>query len=252
MKNKKPVTPNLTKLADEGVAFVKMTKGKEAYRPVASKKQASHKIEETENSVLAVPVKKWPKPPKAPDAAYGAPRIDDEQPSSAEPLQRLTVPDMPTGATHLEYATSTTAIVAPVTMLGDFMAFRGTIRFGRLRYGDTFVSMMPGEEGEKGSGEKEVVIKQAPKPPKAPAPAQSSPSAAVKPTSSAKVSRPAAGSKTARVWDLADSLAPKININGGNLKVEVLSAAAKEGINGGTANTQFSAWRRFQAQEGGK
>lgn len=246
MKKKKPVPPktdNLTKLADEGVAFAKRDKKTGEFQPVKTKKQATHKIEETPNSVVAAPVKKWPKPPKAPDAAYGPPRISDEVATSSEPIQRLTVPVMPNGSTHLEYATSTTAIVAPVNMLSDFMHFRGTIRFGRLRYGDTFVSMMPGEEGQKGSGEKEVVIKEAPKPPKAPAPAQSSPSAPAKPASSGKIARPAAGSKTGRIWELADLHKEK---------GAVLAAAGKEGINSGTANTQFSAWRRFKTQEGAK
>lgn len=250
---KQPATDNLTKLADEGVAFTKRNKKTGEHQPVKSKKAATYIIEETENSVLAVPVKKWPKPPKAPDAAYGAPRISDEQPSSAEPIQRLTIPEMPTGATHLEYATSTTAIIAPITMMSDFLGFRGTIRFGKLRYNEDFVSLMPEDKGEVGSGDREVVIKQAPKPPKAPAPAQSSPSAPAKPISSAKVTRPAAGSKTGQVWDIADLLL----LDGkrptdADLKAGVIKAAVALGMNPGTANTQFSAWRRFQAQEGAK
>lgn len=246
-------TANLTKLADDGVAFVKTDKKTGEYTPKKSKKGATHRIEETKNSVIAAPVKKWPKPPKAPGGTYGKPRISDEVATSTAPIQHLHVPEMPLGATHLEYSNSTTAIVAPITQLSDYLGFRGTLRFGKLRYNEDFVSMMPGEEGQRGSGDKDVAIVQAPKlpkPPKAPTAAQSSPSTEKKSATPGKVTRPAPGSKTGRIWDIADSiLVDGQRPDAAELKAAVLALAVKEGTNAGTAATQFSAWRRFKAQE---
>ena len=57
------------------------------------------------------------------------------------------------------------------------------------------------------------------------------------------VSRPKAGTKTARVWEITDALSAQ----GGApaARKDVLEAAGKEGINQATAATQYGRWRKF-------
>lgn len=53
--------------------------------------------------------------------------------------------------------------------------------------------------------------------------------------------RPAVGTKTARVWELADALAKKGAVSRG----DVMTAANAEGIPNATVATQFQRWRNF-------
>lgn len=56
--------------------------------------------------------------------------------------------------------------------------------------------------------------------------------------------RPRAGGKTARVWEIADSLSKKLRRPA--TRAEVLEVAVeKEGASLGMASTQFGRWRRF-------
>lgn len=57
------------------------------------------------------------------------------------------------------------------------------------------------------------------------------------------VTRPKAGTKTARVWEITDTLSAQ----GGApaARKDVLEAAGKEGINQATAATQYGRWRKF-------
>lgn len=57
------------------------------------------------------------------------------------------------------------------------------------------------------------------------------------------VSRPNAGSKTGRIWEIADQLSAKTNQPA--KRADVLAEAEKEGINKSTAMTQYGQWRKF-------
>lgn len=262
MKNKKkigppPITTNLTKLADESVPFVKVTKDGN-YIPKAKKKGATHKVEETANSVLIEPLAKWPKH-KNPEKAYGAPRIPDEINHAAETAKITTAswhPPIPEGTTWLEYRSGNTIVCEEIRFLHEYENRRGTLRFGKLRYGDTFVSLMPEDQQDDARRIAENVTKfQRPKLPKAaPSPAQGEKRAPTPAKPRANdvpgqrqngVAKPGAGSKTGQVWEIADATLVKVNIHGGELQKQTLAACEKAGISKGTAATQFSAWRRF-------
>lgn len=73
----------------------------------------------------------------------------------------------------------------------------------------------------------------APKAPKAPA---------VQREQANGVTRPKAGSKTGRVWEIADSLSAK---NAPATRAAVMEAAIKEDINEATVATQYQRWRTF-------
>ena len=55
--------------------------------------------------------------------------------------------------------------------------------------------------------------------------------------------KPASGTTTRRVWDIADEITAKTQRPA--LRQEVLNAVKKEGINQNTASTQYSRWARF-------
>ena len=57
------------------------------------------------------------------------------------------------------------------------------------------------------------------------------------------VTRPKAGTKTARVWEITDTLS--IQGEAPAARKDVLEAAGKEGINQATAATQYGRWRKF-------
>jgi len=62
------------------------------------------------------------------------------------------------------------------------------------------------------------------------------------------VSRPKTGTKTGRVWEIADA---QSNEAGEAAKRKpVLDAAIAEGINAATAATQYGRWRKFNGLEG--
>jgi hypothetical protein len=76
-----------------------------------------------------------------------------------------------------------------------------------------------------------------PKPPKPPKP--------VKPPVDSQngITRPVAGSKTGRVWEIADELSAAAKAPAS--RKEVLAKAEAEGINPATATTQHGRWREY-------
>jgi hypothetical protein len=72
----------------------------------------------------------------------------------------------------------------------------------------------------------------------------------VKPEKPAKitqngVTRPAAGTKTARVWEIADAISASKGRPA--LREEVMAAGEAEGMNRGTIATQYARWTEFFA-----
>jgi hypothetical protein len=61
------------------------------------------------------------------------------------------------------------------------------------------------------------------------------------------VVRPCFGTKTARVWEVADSIST--NLSAPVPRAELLAAVASEGINASTAATQYGKWRKFNGLE---
>ena len=57
------------------------------------------------------------------------------------------------------------------------------------------------------------------------------------------VARPKAGTKTGRVWEIADGISATNEAPA--KRKEVVEAAVKEGINSSTAATQYGRWRKF-------
>jgi hypothetical protein len=146
-------TTSLQTLAEANVKHIKVTKAGE-YIPRKSKKGASHLVTETKNSIIAEPRKKWPK--HKPGKAYGPPRVSTEQPK-VPTIPGL--PDIPPDTTHLEYSNSKVAVVAPIEMLEDYQHFRGgKIRFGKLRYDEDFISLMPDEPAALEAAAKKTVL----------------------------------------------------------------------------------------------
>lgn len=61
------------------------------------------------------------------------------------------------------------------------------------------------------------------------------------PAKIAGISRPKEGTKTGRIWEIADSIGAEAT------REQVLAVAAEEGINPATASTQFGRWKKFQS-----
>lgn len=59
---------------------------------------------------------------------------------------------------------------------------------------------------------------------------------------SGKATRPAAGTKTGKVWDIADKLAAKGKAD----RAKIIEACVKAGINKSTAAVQYLAWSKTQ------
>lgn len=57
------------------------------------------------------------------------------------------------------------------------------------------------------------------------------------------VTRPKSGTKTGRVWDIADAQSQELGAPA--QRKGVLDAAADEGINTATAATQYGRWRKY-------
>lgn len=266
-------TADLLALELLGVKFVKLLKRGECVAK-KSKKGATHKLSGTKLSSLIEPLKRWPKPPKniVLPAPIGAQPDEPERPTDHD-----WHPPIPIGATWLEYSTSVGSIMAPIDTIGDYRGFRGKLRFGKLRYNEDFVSMMPGEEGNvtfwsdgrtsfaegkdpaalKAKEAKAVAIqerKDAGLPP-AVAEAFAARTAARKVPPGPRagdvagkvqngVRKPGAGGKTARVWEICDTLHTKHKRT--PTKDEVFAiAVAKEKASPGMTGTQLSYWRRF-------
>ena len=62
------------------------------------------------------------------------------------------------------------------------------------------------------------------------------------------VTRPGSGTKTGRIWEIADTMSAELQAPAGR-KV-VLEAAEKEEINSATAATQYGRWRKYNGLEG--
>ncbi|QBQ71141.1 hypothetical protein S0112_001 [Shewanella phage S0112] len=62
------------------------------------------------------------------------------------------------------------------------------------------------------------------------------------------VPRPGAGTKTGRIWEIADALSAELKKPVG--RKLVLEQAAKEDINAATAATQYGRWRKYNGLEG--
>lgn len=62
------------------------------------------------------------------------------------------------------------------------------------------------------------------------------------------VTRPKAGTKTGRVWELADQMS---EANGGRARrKDVMAACEAEDLNAATAATQYGRWRKYNGLEG--
>lgn len=60
--------------------------------------------------------------------------------------------------------------------------------------------------------------------------------------------RPKEGTKTGRVWEIADAISKKQKSPA--LRAPVLEEAKSEGINPATAATQYGRWRKYNGLEG--
>lgn len=275
----KKATASIKKLAKAKVKFARLNTKTGTYTPVENRKDGTHKIRESAgDSAVAEPIKRGrksfvnpetqaivrrPKPPKF-GVRQEVPRIAPDEPRESRP-------DIPTGATHLAYHAvgGRTIIFAPIAHLDELASMRGTIKFGKLRANEDFVSLMPGEEGdvtswkdgvtrmatgnEPGSGNagKQTAAPTAPRAPKPPKIAgasstavagESLPAAPKRNVNAiAGVNRPAKGSKTGEVWDACDAL--KTELKRVPTKDEV--CAKLPAHNPGTVGTQRSAWVRF-------
>lgn len=186
------------------------------------RKDTTHLLEETKISVIATPLKRWPKH-KSKNAGYGKPRYMQVPTSSENKVS------IPTGATHLEYSTSRIAIVDTINHVNDFTHMRGQLRFGKYhRGGDRFEYLDEGTELKDGTcvenkarkreeaEHPERVVREhpeLPKPPKKKPGAEAAP--AVKP-SAPRAPRPAGGES---VCGFIDGLIAE----GGRTKEEILA-----------------------------
>jgi hypothetical protein len=62
------------------------------------------------------------------------------------------------------------------------------------------------------------------------------------------VTRPGAGTKTGRIWEIADGMSAELGKPVG--RKAVLEAATGEDINAATAATQYGRWRKYNGLEG--
>lgn len=71
-----------------------------------------------------------------------------------------------------------------------------------------------------------------------------------KSSSSSEIKRPAEGTATRRVWDLADEVLEKSDYELGSklLRSDIITTCTNEGIHASTAATQYSKWKRFNSK----
>ena len=183
---------------------------------------------------------------------------------------------IPAGATHVCYTTSTGSveIIAALSAAEDFENMPGKLRYGTYNASaDCFRSLMPEDKagpclenrdpapcraqiGEHRTMKAEAPVAtvqavppapKAPRAPKAPSAAPAAPRAPRAPAVPGEApARPAAGSKTAAVWDAADALAKELGRE--PAKAELM--AKLPGHNPSTISVQFSAWRKARHQAG--
>lgn len=114
----------------------------------AAKKKATHVLTETQISIVATPLKKWPKH-KSKNHGYGKPRYEHTMQVPTSKDNKL---EIPPGATHIEYSTSRIAIVDTVNHVHDFTGMRGQLRFGKYHRGsDRFEYLDEGTELKEGT-----------------------------------------------------------------------------------------------------
>lgn len=137
---------NITELFDAGFNFARHLPKANAYEGHKTRrKDTTHLLEETKISVVATPLKRWPKH-KSSNAGYGKPRYMQVPTSSENKVS------IPTGATHLEYSTSRIAIVDTINHVNDFTHMRGQLRFGKYHRGsDRFEYLDEGTELKDGT-----------------------------------------------------------------------------------------------------
>lgn len=101
-------------------------------------------------------------------------------------------------------------------------------RFLTLAFAFPMILMAPADAGAGGAAAKEAKPKAEPKP---------------KQPSQNGVTRPAPGTKTAAVWDLADSISAEKQRPA--LREEVMAAGEANGLNRGTIATQYARWTEY-------
>lgn len=117
-------TNNITELFEAGFELARLHRDG-SYEGCKTKRRATHLLSETKLSVIAIPLKRWPKH-KSKNQGYGKPRFENmDLPTTSDKL------DIPINATHVEYSTSRVAIVATVDAVNDFIHMRGQLRFGK-------------------------------------------------------------------------------------------------------------------------
>lgn len=182
---------------------------------------------------------------------------------------------IPIEATHVCYTTPNgrVEIIAALSAAKDFENMPGKLRYGIYRAGsDKFESLMPEDKTDPCLEDSdpapcraqinehrtmkaelpllplatEASVPAAPKAPRAPK-APSAPRVPRAPAAPGEApARPAAGSKTAAVWDAADALLAKHGREPN--KAELLHVLP--GHNPSTISVQFSAWRKARHQAG--
>lgn len=166
------------------------------------------------------------------------------------------IPEMPAGATHLEFTSKKAIIVATVDAIGDFRDLNGVVRFGRFhKSSDRFESMMPGDlspvakefagndplpvqiqsEEHRTMKSSEESPKEAEKAPKA---KYSAPPKASQP----KVKAPKGEGSIAQIWKACEAYFD----HKGDVPSKEEIGKLLPALNLGTINTQISAWRRHR------
>lgn len=242
-----------------------------------SKKGATHSLTGTKLSSLIEPLKKWPKPPKV-LAPAGRDPIGT-QVDTLRPDDQSWHPPLPEGATWLEYSNSHGSIMCPIADLHMFRDYRGgKLRFGKLRYNEDFVSMMPGEEGNVtywkdgrtafSEGKDPASLKNAAKAAQAAQERKAAglpvaTAAAFKAQSERRkaapgprpgdvagkiqngVRKPGAGGKTDRIWCICDGLLKELGRTPTKAEVWAKALAGDKETSAGMMGTNYSYWRRF-------
>lgn len=123
---------SVTELFEADFNFARLRKDGSYEGHKKRRKDTTHLLEETKLSIVATPLKRWPKH-QSKNAGYGKPRY------MQVPFTADNQPAIPAGATHLEYSTSRVALVADIKFINDFSHMRGKLRFGKYhRQSDRF------------------------------------------------------------------------------------------------------------------
>lgn len=279
-KTKKPAPPKSSSLLElelAGAKYVKPTKDGE-YVAKKHKKQATHKLESTPISTVAVPLKRWPKPPKE----LTVPNPIGAQPDD-KPGDRWH-PEIPEGATYAAYQwTNGNLYMTPINSMEEVRDFRGgQILFGRLRYGEDFFIMSPEEQAGNvirwkdgvtcfAEGKDPESLKAKARAAKAAAERLANPPAHVVEAFKAQVQKrkaapgprpgdiagkiqngvrkPGEGGKTARIWAICDALLKKLGRTPTKAEMWAEAVAGDKDTSPGMAGTNYSYWKRFYGHQ---